>query len=65
MFYHYCCWIRGGIVGADDQVLGIVGAGHGEGGVHGVAGGGEGGGLGEGAVGFEIFFAAAGEGLMR
>lgn len=35
----------------------------GEGGVHGIPRGGEGGGLGLGAMLFEIFLAAAGEGL--
>lgn len=40
----------------------IMSAGHREGGVHGILRGGESGGLGAGAVGFEIFFAAAGEG---
>ena len=47
---------------ADDEILGIVGAGDGKGVVHGVAGGGEGVGLGEGAMVFEVLFAAAGEG---
>lgn len=50
------------VVETYDQVFGIVYAGDGECGVHGVTGGGEGGGLGEGAMVFEIFFAAAGEG---
>ena len=35
--------------------------GYGEGRVHGITGGAEGTGLGEGAVVFEVFFAAAGE----
>ncbi len=39
-----------------------MGAGDGEGIVHGIAGGGEGVGLGEGAMVFEVFFAATGEG---
>lgn len=39
-----------------------MGAGDGEGVVHGIAGGGEGVGLGEGAMVLEVFFAAAGEG---
>lgn len=39
-------------------------AGDGEGGVHGMAGGGEGAGLRLGAMVFEIFFTAAGEGLV-
>ena len=46
----------------DYGVLGRLRAGVGERVVHGIAGGGEGGGLGIGAVGLEIFFAAAGEG---
>ena len=43
------------------MVFRVVGSGRGEGGVHGIAGGGEGVGLGAGAVVFEVFFAAAGE----
>lgn len=41
-----------------------MGAGNGEGVMHSVAGSGEGVGLGEGAMVFEVFFAAAGEGGM-
>lgn len=50
------------IIDPNNDILRIVNTGYREGGVHGIAGGGQGAGLGEGAVVFEVFFAAAGEG---